>query len=65
MAVCSECEGRKYVLNTYDCERCKGTGERTIYDRLGNPQTQPCPDCDAGKIYIEELCTQCQGTGIV
>lgn len=64
MAICSECEGTKYVLNSYDCERCKGTGELQVYDRLGAPQVQPCPNCDHGRLYVEERCVACNGTGI-
>jgi DnaJ-class molecular chaperone len=65
MATCSECEGNRYVLSSSDCERCKGTGEITIYDRLGMPRVQPCLECDHGRIYSEVLCVVCQGTGIV
>jgi DnaJ-class molecular chaperone len=65
MATCSDCEGTRYVLKSYDCEHCKGTGEVRCYDRMGVPKTQPCPYCDHGLVYIEELCTTCQGTGIV
>lgn len=65
MAKCNGCEGTKYVLNSYDCERCKGTGELMVYVRLGVLKVQPCPDCDHGRTYAEELCTACNGTGII
>jgi len=41
MATCSDCEGTRYVLKSYDCEHCKGTGEVRCYDRMGVPKTQP------------------------
>lgn len=65
MATCYDCNGTQYVLNTYNCTQCDGTGEIVITDLHGREKIIPCPHCDAGRIYKEEPCETCQGTGVV
>ncbi len=65
MAICAECSGNKYILVSYNCPHCDGTGEIVGYDRHGKPLIRTCPNCDHGRIYVEEPCNVCQGTGII
>lgn len=65
MATCSDCAGSGVVLSTYDCSHCKGTGELIAYDLHGREKRVKCSYCDNGRVYQEEQCDTCQGTGIV
>lgn len=65
MPLCDDCNGTKYVLNTAQCQRCAGTGELFAYDIHGAKTVIKCPHCDGGRIYVEEECATCEGTGRV
>jgi DnaJ-class molecular chaperone len=65
MPTCYDCEGTQYVLNTYNCPKCDGTGEIVISDLQGREKVITCSFCDNGHIYKEEPCDTCQGTGVI
>ena len=67
---CSDCEGSGAAKGSTaeTCSACRGSGQRTVTQRIGGMAFQSTVTCDAcrgkGKI-IKDPCSNCRGTGYV
>jgi len=67
---CEDCSGRgtRRGADMVECTHCRGTGyiQQIRQTFLGYMQTtRPCSHCDGTGHVIRQLCTTCQGSGLV